>query len=112
MSALGVESGVGALAGCAEVPTCEARRTSPPSGILRTILFSVLDLAPIRRGGDAAQAFRNSLDLAQHDAAWDFKRFWLAEHHNMTGIASAATSVVIEHVPGSTKSASSPKTAS
>ncbi|KJC47813.1 LLM class flavin-dependent oxidoreductase [Bradyrhizobium sp. LTSP857] len=67
------------------------------------IPFSVLDLAPIRRGGDAAQAFRNSLDLAQHAEAWGFKRFWLAEHHNMTGIASAATSVVIGHVAGGTK---------
>lgn len=67
------------------------------------IPFSVLDLAPIRQGSDAAQAFRNSLDLAQHAEAWGFKRFWLAEHHNMTGIASAATSVVIGHVAGGTK---------
>ena len=67
------------------------------------IPFSVLDLAPIRQGGDASQAFRNSLDLAQHAEAWGFKRFWLAEHHNMTGIASAATSVVIGHVAGGTK---------
>lgn len=67
------------------------------------IPFSVLDLAPIRQGGDAAQAFRNSLDLAQHAEAWGYKRFWLAEHHNMTGIASAATSVVIGHVAGGTK---------
>src|SRR3989440_218053 len=50
-----------------------------------------------------AQAFRNSLDLAQHAEAWGYKRFWLAEHHNMTGIASAATSVVIGHVAGGTK---------
>jgi luciferase family oxidoreductase group 1 len=67
------------------------------------IPLSVLDLAPIRQGSDAAQAFRNSLDLAQHAEAWGFKRFWLAEHHNMTGIASAATSVVIGHVAGGTK---------
>lgn len=67
------------------------------------IPFSVLDLAPIRQGGDAAQAFRNSLDLARHAEAWGYKRFWLAEHHNMTGIASAATSVVIGHVAGGTK---------
>ena len=67
------------------------------------IPFSVLDLAPIRRGGDASQAFRNSLDLAQHVERWGYKRFWLAEHHNMTGIASAATSVVIGHVAGGTK---------
>jgi hypothetical protein len=44
------------------------------------IPFSVLDLAPIRQGGDASQAFRNSLDLAQHAEAWGYKRFWLAEH--------------------------------
>jgi len=67
------------------------------------IPFSVLDLAPIRQGGDAAQAFRNSLDLARHAEAWGYKRFWLAEHHNMTGIASAATSVVIGYVAGGTK---------
>lgn len=67
------------------------------------IPFSILDLAPIRQGGDAAQAFRNSLDLAQHAEKWGYKRFWLAEHHNMTGIASAATSVVIGHVAGGTK---------
>lgn len=67
------------------------------------IPFSVLDLAPIRRGGDAAQAFANSLDLARHVEAWGYKRFWLAEHHNMTGIASAATSVVIGHIAGGTK---------
>ena len=67
------------------------------------IPFSVLDLAPIKQGSDAAQAFRNSLDLAQHAERWGFKRFWLAEHHNMTGIASAATSVVIAHVAGGTK---------
>ena len=67
------------------------------------IPFSVLDLAPICQGGDAAQAFRNSLDLARHAEGWGYKRFWLAEHHNMTGIASAATSVVIGHVAGGTK---------
>jgi luciferase family oxidoreductase group 1 len=61
------------------------------------IPFSVLDLAPILQGADAAQAFRNSLDLAQHAERWGYQRYWLAEHHNMTGIASAATSVVIGH---------------
>lgn len=67
------------------------------------IPFSVLDLAPIRRGGNPAEAFANSLDLARHAEGWGFKRFWLAEHHNMTGIASAATAVVIAHVAGGTK---------
>ena len=65
--------------------------------------FSLLDLAPIIEGGDAALAFRNSLDLAQHAEAWGYHRFWLAEHHNMPGIASAATSLVISHVAGGTK---------
>ena len=67
------------------------------------IPFSVLDLSPITAGASASDAFRNSLDLAQHAEQWDYKRFWLAEHHNMTGIASAATSVVIAHVAGGTK---------
>jgi luciferase family oxidoreductase group 1 len=66
------------------------------------IPLSVLDLAPIVEGGDAAQALRNSLDLAQHAEQWGFNRFWLAEHHSMPGIASAATSVVIAHVAGGT----------
>ena len=57
------------------------------------IPFSVLDLAPIVEGGDATQSFRNTLDLAQHAERWGFQRYWLAEHHNMPGIASAATSI-------------------
>src|ERR1700758_2622211 len=65
--------------------------------------FSVLDLAPIVEGGDAGQAFRNSLDLAQHAEKWGYHRFWLAEHHNMPGIASSATSVVIGYVAAGTK---------
>ena len=65
--------------------------------------FSILDLCPIPEGGTAADAFRHSLDLAQHAEAWGYRRFWLAEHHNMPGIASAATSVVIAHIAGGTK---------
>src|SRR5437868_1560450 len=65
--------------------------------------FSVLDLAPIREGGDAAEAFRNTLDLAQHAETWGYHRYWLAEHHNMPGIASAATSVIIGYVAAGTK---------
>jgi luciferase family oxidoreductase group 1 len=65
--------------------------------------FSLLDLSPIIAGGDASLAFRNTLDLAQHAERWGYKRFWLAEHHNMPGIASAATSVVIGYVAGGTK---------
>ena len=67
------------------------------------IPFSVLDLSPVISGGDAGQALHNSLDLARHAEKWGYLRFWLAEHHNMTGIASAATSVVIGYVAGGTK---------
>ena len=65
--------------------------------------FSLLDLAPIIEGGDAARAFRNTLDLARHAEEWGYHRYWLAEHHNLPGIASAATSIVIGHVAGGTK---------
>ena len=66
------------------------------------IPISVLDLAPIREGGTAADAFRNSLDLARHAERWGYKRYWLAEHHNIPGIASAATAVVIGYIAGGT----------
>tara|TARA_R110002095_G_scaffold53006_2_gene46067 strand:- start:556 stop:1578 length:1023 start_codon:yes stop_codon:yes gene_type:complete len=66
------------------------------------IPYSILDLAPIIEGGTAAAAFANSLDLAQHAERWGYERYWLAEHHNMTGIASAATAVVIGHIAGGT----------
>jgi luciferase family oxidoreductase group 1 len=66
-------------------------------------LHSVLDLSPIIEGGDAALAFRNTVDLAQHAEEWGYHRYWLAEHHNLPGIASAATSVLIGHVAGKTK---------
>jgi luciferase family oxidoreductase group 1 len=65
--------------------------------------LSVLDLAPIVEGSTPAEALRNSLDLAQHVERLGFRRFWLAEHHNAIGIASAATAVVIAHVAGGTK---------
>src|SRR5665213_85949 len=68
-----------------------------------TIPFSVLDLAPVPEGADPTQALRNTLDLARHAETWGYRRFWLAEHHNMAGIASAATSVVIGYVAGGTK---------
>ncbi|MFT9846318.1 LLM class flavin-dependent oxidoreductase [Aneurinibacillus sp. REN35] len=68
------------------------------------ITFSILDLAPIVEGGTAADALRNTLDLAQHAEAWGYTRYWLAEHHNMQGIASSATSVVIGHVAAGTSS--------
>jgi luciferase family oxidoreductase group 1 len=66
--------------------------------------FSVLDLAPVRLGGSIAGSFQNSADLAQHAERWGYTRFWLAEHHNMPGIASAATSVLIGHVASKTSS--------
>ncbi|MEP6824645.1 MAG: LLM class flavin-dependent oxidoreductase [Ramlibacter sp.] len=64
--------------------------------------LSVLDLSPITEGSDAGQSFRNTLDLAQHAEGWGYRRYWLAEHHGMPGIASAATSVLIGHVAGGT----------
>ena len=64
--------------------------------------FSVLDLSPIAEGTNAAQSFKNTLDLAQHAEQWGFNRYWLAEHHGMPGIASAATSVLIGHVAAGT----------
>ncbi len=66
------------------------------------IPFSILDLAPIAAGSNAAQSFRNTLDLAQHGERWGYRRYWLAEHHGMPGIASAATAVLIGHVAGGT----------
>jgi len=67
------------------------------------IPFSILDLAPITEGSDAAESFRRSLDLAQHGERWGYHRYWLAEHHGMPGIASAATSVLMCHVAGGTR---------
>ena len=64
--------------------------------------ISILDLAPIVAGASAEDALRNSLDLAQHAERWGYNRFWLAEHHNAAGIASAATAVVIAHVAAGT----------
>jgi len=69
---------------------------------LASVPLSVLDLSPIIQGGDAALALKNSLDLAQHTEKWGYRRYWVAEHHNMPGIASAATSVVIGHIAGGT----------
>ena len=67
------------------------------------IPFSVLDLVPVREGDTPADALRNALDLARHAESWGYRRYWVAEHHNMTGIASAATSVVIAHIAGGTR---------
>jgi luciferase family oxidoreductase group 1 len=65
--------------------------------------YSLLDLAPIPEGGTAADALSNARDLAQHAEGWGYSRFWLAEHHNMPGIASASTALVIGHVAAGTK---------
>lgn len=64
--------------------------------------LSILDLAPIVEGGTAAEALGNSADLARHAERWGYERFWLAEHHNAAGIASAATAVLIAHVAAAT----------
>jgi luciferase family oxidoreductase group 1 len=64
--------------------------------------LAVLDLAPVSEGKTPADAFKNTRDLAQHVEGWGYKRYWVAEHHNMAGIASAATSVVIGYIAGST----------
>lgn len=66
------------------------------------IPFSILDLCPVLEGSDASVTFRNSLDLARHAERWGYRRYWLAEHHNMVGVASAATAVVIAHIAGGT----------
>jgi luciferase family oxidoreductase group 1 len=66
--------------------------------------LSVLDLSPITEGSDAGQALRNSLDLARHVEALGYRRYWMAEHHNLPGIASAATAVALAHVAAGTNS--------
>lgn len=70
---------------------------------MRRVDFSVLDLAHIVEGGDASASFRCTLDLARHAERWGYVRYWLAEHHNMPGVASAATAVLIGHVAGGTR---------
>lgn len=71
---------------------------------LSNISFSVLDLSPVLEGGTPAQSLQNTLDLARHAEKWGYNRYWLAEHHNIPGIASSATSVVIGHVAAGTSS--------
>ena len=65
--------------------------------------YSLLDLAPVNEGETPAKAFANAADLAMHAEGWGYQRYWLAEHHNMPGIASAATSLVIGHVASKTQ---------
>jgi luciferase family oxidoreductase group 1 len=69
----------------------------------RRIPISILDLAPVKEGGTVSESFRETLDLARRAEEWNYRRFWLAEHHNIAGIASAATSVLICYVAGGTK---------
>lgn len=76
--------------------------TSTKARTFNNIPLSVLDLAPVNEGSYPRQSFQNSVDLAQHVEKWGFHRYWLAEHHNMPGIASSATSVVIGHIAGAT----------
>ena len=64
--------------------------------------FSILDLAPIKEGGDAKQALDESVEISQCAEGWGYSRYWVAEHHNMKGIASAATSLVISHIASNT----------
>src|SRR5690606_21139878 len=72
------------------------------NGDFALIPLSVLDLSPIVEGGTAAQSLANTLDRARHAERLGYRRYWLAEHHNMPGIASAATAVVIGRVAGGT----------
>jgi luciferase family oxidoreductase group 1 len=65
--------------------------------------FSILDLTPIKQGGDAAAAFRETLDLAQHAEGWGYHRYWLVEHHNTPSVAGAATAVVMAYVAAGTR---------
>ncbi len=67
------------------------------------IPYSILDLVPITQGADARAALSNALDLARHAETWGYQRFWVAEHHNMPGVASSATAVVIGHLAGGTQ---------
>jgi luciferase family oxidoreductase group 1 len=69
----------------------------------RKVKLSILDLAPVLEGGTPAESFRNTVDLAQHAEQWGYQRYWLAEHHNMQGVASSATSVIIGHVAANTR---------
>ena len=75
---------------------------STPMKLLEEIPLSILDLSPIVEGGTAAESLRHSLDLAQHAEQWGYRRFWVAEHHNMPGVASTATAVLIAYIAGGT----------
>src|SRR5690606_25149905 len=91
--------GNGKRTGCKAVPSLRVDNAY----MLRTMIpLSILDLAPVPEGSDAGAALRNSVDLARHAEQWGYNRYWFAEHHNMPGVASAATAVVIGHVAAAT----------
>src|SRR5690554_2913814 len=73
------------------------------STVSQKVKLSVLDLAPITAGSTARESLQNSADLAEHVERWGYHRFWMAEHHNMTGIASAATAVALAYIGSRTK---------
>jgi luciferase family oxidoreductase group 1 len=79
-----------------------AAKTHSSRKVMKAVPFSVLDLSPIKQGETASDAFRNSLDLAQNAERLGYSRHWMAEHHGMPGIASAATSVIISHIAAGT----------
>jgi luciferase family oxidoreductase group 1 len=79
-----------------------AQEAHQPMKRLADIKFSTLDLVPVRAEGSPAQSLRNSLDLAQHVEKFGYNRFWVAEHHNMDGIASSATAVLLSYLAGGT----------
>jgi luciferase family oxidoreductase group 1 len=79
------------------------RRLATGASRIPVIPYSLLDLSPIVEGGSVRQSLENTVDLARHADAWGYRRYWLAEHHNMPGIASAATSVVIGRVAAATE---------
>ena len=74
----------------------------PGGGVSTLIPYSILDLVPVTEGSDARRAFANMIELARLAERLGYRRYWLAEHHNMPGIASAATAVLIGHVAGAT----------
>ena len=87
---------------CLEAAEEPAPIRARPASERAMIPFSVLDLSPVPDGCEPSEALRNSLDLARHAEALGYQRYWLAEHHGMPGIASAATAVVIGHIAAGT----------
>jgi luciferase family oxidoreductase group 1 len=91
-----------AAIGSNEKPATAACTGVAAHHLARMIPLSILDLAPIIQGGNATGAFHASLDLARHAEAWGYRRFWMAEHHSMPGIASAATAVALAYIGAGT----------